>query len=102
MIANIATFRARPGAEAELGRLLAQLAARALARENSGIHDFTLLHSATDAQRFVLYETLDSEADLERHRATPAVKEFREKSDGLVEELVTEIFEVVPAEISTR
>jgi quinol monooxygenase YgiN len=96
MIANIATFRAKAGAEAQLAPLLAQLAAGALARENSGIHDFTLLHSPADARRFVLYETFDSEADLERHRATQLVKDFLAKSEGMVEELVTEIFEVVP------
>ncbi len=63
MLVNIAKFRARRGGEKRLEELLRDLAKRALARRNSGIHDFVVSRSKKDAGIFLLYETLDSDAD---------------------------------------
>lgn len=77
MLVNIARFRAKRGGEKRLEELLRDLTKRALARPNSGIHDFVLCRSKEDPNLFLLYETLDSETHLEAHRATEFVKQFR-------------------------
>ena len=95
MIVNIARFRAKPGGENRLEALLRDLTRRALARPNSGIHDFVLCRSKADPGLFLLYERLDSEAHLEAHRATDFVKQFRRDSEPVVQELATELLDIV-------
>jgi quinol monooxygenase YgiN len=94
VIVNIARFRAKPGGEKRLEALLRDLTRRALARPNSGTHDFVLCRSKADPGPFLLYERLDSEAHLEAHRATDFVKQFRRDSEPVVQELAAELLDI--------
>lgn len=64
MLVDIARLRAKLRGEKRLEELLRDLTKAAVARPNSGIHDFVLCRSKSDPSLFLLYETYESETHL--------------------------------------
>ena len=82
-ITIIATFKAKEGMEGELREELLKLIEPS--RSDEGCIDYHLHQGSDDPTIFIFYENWLNREFLERHSATPHVRQFRAKAAGLLE-----------------
>ena len=85
----IARFTARPGAEAEVARLVDVLGSRV--RKDPGTLLFRALRGVDEPRRFVVWEQYEDESAFRGHIARPHVVAFNEALSGLIEEPSSEL-----------
>ena len=83
-IAVVARFKAVQGADQKLKELL--LALIEPSRSDEGCIKYDLHQAVDDPTRFIFYEIWESREHLDRHAATPHVKNTRAKSKDLLAE----------------
>ena len=74
MIVLAVTWKAKPGNEAEMRRVLSVLAVEA--RKEPGCVQFIPSQGREDRSLFFIYEEYKDDAALEAHRATPHFKQY--------------------------
>ena len=78
----IASMKAKPGQEEELGRRLSALVAPS--RQEEGCINYDLHRSNDDPAVWMLYENWRSKADLDLHFETPYLKDFLGRAEEVL------------------
>ncbi len=78
----IARFTAKPGQEARLKQELRKL--QSASRPEDGCICFDLYQSADNVTDFFFFEVWSGRAALDKHLATPHVKDFASQADALL------------------
>ncbi len=83
----VATFKAKPGKEADVREAVTALVAPT--RQEDGCINYDLHQSADNSAVLMLYENWTSKKDLDEHLAMPYLKDFLGRADDLLTEPVS-------------